>query len=322
MRRAFALVPAIACCLGIAPGLAVAAFPGANGRIAFVRPGRGIWTVNSDGSTPLRVSPSDEPAAGCDAEPSFAPSGLELAFETCDPDRHATLVGTMTATGLDRRTLVRSSAKLPAPQTPAFSPSGERVAFAAGTLVATRLFVIGSDGADARRVKARGYGPSWSATGALAYTYPLNQRRFCNSTELDDVYALDAKLGHAHRLTRTYGSYGPDWSPDGARIAYTRDFSVGKSEAKRLRHTPMDCRPLVRKARRYGPEIVVARANGKHAQRLTQKGGSNPAWSPDGKLIAFERSGSIWTMTADGHDARRLAKGVQPSWQPLAVVLP
>jgi Tol biopolymer transport system component len=79
----------------------------------------------------------------------------------------------------------------------------------------------------------------------------------------------------------------------------------------------MDCKRRLRAASAYGPEIVVARANGKHAKRLTRTGGSDPAWSPDGKLIAFVRSGWIWTMRPSGHGLKRIVRGTQPSWQPL-----
>jgi Tol biopolymer transport system component len=78
-----------------------------------------------------------------------------------------------------------------------------------------------------------------------------------------------------------------------------------------------DCKVAVREARLYGPEIVVAKASGRGGRRLTGKGGSEPAWSPDGGQIAFERAGYVWTMTADGHRAKRITKGTQPAWQPL-----
>jgi Tol biopolymer transport system component len=317
VTRSLAALLAAACCLGAAADTASAAFPGANGRIAFVRPGRGIWTVLPDGSGRTRVSPSGVPGAGCDSDPSFSPSGLALVFQTCDPERHATAVATMTVAGLDRRTVVGSSSSVPSPQTPTFSPDGKRLAFAAGASAATRLFAIRLDGRKRRRLDQVGYSPSWSATAGLAFTVPLNQRRFCNSTQLDDIYRLDPTLKHRHRLTKTYGSYDPDWSPDGKRIAYTRDYTVGNGDAKQVRRTPMDCKRRLRAASAYGPEIVVARANGKHAKRLTRTGGSDPAWSPDGKLIAFVRSGWIWTMRPSGHGLKRIVRGTQPSWQPL-----
>jgi Tol biopolymer transport system component len=310
VRRALALA-VLAC---IAPASAHAAFPGRNGRIAFVRPGLGIYTVKPDGSSRKRVTPTGVPGAGCDSEPAFAPSGLELAFQTCVPARHATAVGVMGATGTGRRVVVADSAALPYPQTPAFAPSGARLAFAAGASD-TRLFSIGLDGKRRRRLDQLGYAPAWSGAG-LAYTVAVNRARWCNSTQLDDVYALDPALTRRRRLTKNHGSYAPDWAPDGRHVAYTRDYSVSGADAGRVRNA-RDCKVAIREARLYGPEIVVAKASGKNGHRLTQRGGSEPAWSPDGQLIAFERAGYIWTMTADGHRAKRVTKGTQPAWQPL-----
>ena len=310
MRRA-ALLAALTVAAVAAPS-AHAAFPGSNGRIAYVRPGYGLYSVERDGTSRLRLS-----ANGCDSAPAFSPSGLALAFQTCDPARHATVVGTMSSAGLGRRIVVHDSDALPSPQTPGFSPSGDRLVFAAGASPSTRLFVAGTDASHRRRVKAIGYSPSWSATGHIAFTVPLNRRRWCNSTELDDVYSLKSVHGGRHRVTRTYGSYAPDWSPDGRRIAYTRDFTLSSRDARQAGHTPMDCKPVVSKANRYGPEIVVARASGSHAHRLTSRGGSDPAWSPNGRLIAFERSGWIWVMRADGSHERRLTRGYDPTWQPI-----
>jgi Tol biopolymer transport system component len=316
VRRAALLLVALAASLAVAPATAEGTFAGANGRIAFVKPGRGIWTVNPDGSAPVRVSPSAASGSGCDTEPAFAPSGLVLAFQTCDPARHVTAVGTMSVTGGGRRIVVRSSSKVPSPQTPTFAPDGRRLGFAAGASPGTRLYRIRTNGRKRHGLGAVGYSPSWSTSG-LVYAVPLNQRRWCNSTELEDLYRLDPSTGRQRRLTETYGSYAPDWSPDAKRIAFTRDLNVSSDDEKHVRGTPMDCRRIMRKGSAYGPEIAVMRRDGKRRKRLTHTGGSDPSWSPDGKLIAFERGGWIWTMRADGTGPRRLVPGTQPAWQPL-----
>jgi Tol biopolymer transport system component len=309
MRRALALATAAAC---LAPACAQATFPGRNGRIAFVRPGEGIYTVKPDGTSRKRVTPAGVTGGRCDSEPAFAPSGLELAFQTCDPARHSTAIGVMGLDGTGRRIVVRDSAAVPYPQTPAFAPGGSRLAFAAGAHD-TRLVSVRLDGRGRKRLKQLGYEPAWSRAG-LAYSATVNRERWCNSTQLDDVFALDPTLTVRRRLTRNNGSYSPDWAPDGRHVAYTRDYSVSSSDGPRVRGT-RDCKVGIRKAQKYGPEIVTAKASGKSGHRLTRLGGSEPAWSPDGKLIAFERAGYIWTMTADGHRARRITKGTQPAWQ-------
>ena len=311
MRRALALATAAAC---LAPACAHASFAGRNGRIAFVRPGEGIFTVKADGTSRRRVTPEDAPGGRCDSDPAFAPSGAVLAFQTCAPARHSTAIGVMGLRGEPRRIVVRDSSAVRYPQTPAFAPGGARLVFAAGAFD-TRLFTVGPDGTRRRRLKQLGYEPAWSRAG-LAYAAPVNRERWCNSTQLDDVFALDPALRVRRRLTRNNGSYAPDWSPDGRRVAYTRDYSVSGADAGRVRDT-RDCKVVVRKAQRYGPEIVVAKASGKSGHRLTQLGGSAPSWSPDGTMIAFERDGYVWAMTADGHNATRLTKGTQPAWQPL-----
>ena len=85
--------------------------------------------------------------------------------------------------------------------------------------------------------------------------------------------------------------------------------------ARRARRT--DAGSGGRDSVRVGREIVVADANGSNDRRLTYTGGSHPAWSPNGKLIAFERAGYIWTMRVNGKRQKRLVRGVQPAWQAL-----
>src|SRR6202008_74078 len=48
-----------------------------------------------------------------------------------------------------------------------------------------------------------------------------------------------------------------------------------------------------------------------HAQ--TPVGVQEPAWSPDGKRIAVSYLDRIWTMTADGKQARAITTGDSPA---------
>src|SRR5205823_3220854 len=100
-HRATAMFLATAAAAGAAAAAlpAAATLPGANGRIAFARPGTGIWTVNRDGSGLTHVSPAPRRNASCDSDPFFSPHGSWLLFQGCNPERHVTNVGRMTAFG-------------------------------------------------------------------------------------------------------------------------------------------------------------------------------------------------------------------------------
>jgi TolB protein len=64
--------------------------------------------------------------------------------------------------------------------------------------------------------------------------------------------------------------------------------------------------------------IWIANANGRGQRALTSgETDSAPAWSPDGRLIAFNRDGGIWIVAVAGKRVRQLvANGSDPAWSP------
>lgn len=69
--------------------------------------------------------------------------------------------------------------------------------------------------------------------------------------------------------------------------------------------------------------VWVMHANGSGQHELTPSNqDSYPAWSPDGRTIAFSvseprRQEGIWTMNSDGTGQRRLThRGIEPAWSP------
>jgi TolB protein len=98
----------------------------------------------------------------------------------------------------------------------------------------------------------------------------------------------------------------PDWSPDGARIAYARSTSADAET-----------------------DISVMDADGSDQTNLTHTSirESEPVWSPDGRKIAFTRAPTIYppdaifVMNADGSGQRNLTNNLEddysaPSWSP------
>jgi Tol biopolymer transport system component len=74
-------------------------------------------------------------------------------------------------------------------------------------------------------------------------------------------------------------------------------------------------RPLAFVSTRDGARaIYVAQADGSNAIRLAA--GEAPAWSADGRRIAFHTGSSVCVMNADGSDLRTIGRGSWPSWSP------
>ena len=102
------------------------------------------------------------------------------------------------------------------------------------------------------------------------------------------------------------------WSPDGRRIAFARK----PDWCRRTRHGCYSAQS----------DIYVMNADGSGARTLTHNALQNaePAWSPDGRKIAFRstRNGNrdIYVMNADGSGKRNLTRNAawdsRPSWSP------
>jgi hypothetical protein len=138
---------------------------------------------------------------------------------------------------------------------------------------------------------------------ALYYVLPpvghsSSEHRFKRTTESGGGFAIEGLIEGEYGLTAS--SVGMTCPPQVIRIAGDEAVSAA-----------VECVPEQEPG--IG-RIHVANADGSGAARIGT--GHNPAWSPDSRLIVFDRENQIRVMLADGTAEIALSAGFHPAWSP------
>jgi len=173
---------------------------------------------------------------------------------------------------------------------PAWSPTGDRLAYAQSVDGVSQVFIAQVEDWQAAAVTAEAVyagQPAWSPDGTrLAYVAEREGNL--------DIWVTDMQDGAPLRLTDNVATdWAPAWSPDGSRLAFVSD---------RTGHY----------------QVYLMRAEvGAVPQQVTEfpPGAESPAWSPDGywlAVVAYTGDGSginareIYLVRADGREVVRL----------------
>jgi RNA polymerase sigma factor (sigma-70 family) len=159
------------------------------------------------------------------------------------------------------------------------------------------IWVMDADGKNEKQLTTGNACPVWSPDGRKIAFYSLSN---------PGIYIMSADGSNMKRLTSGPVDWNPTWSPDGKQIAFQRDTYEqnpdGEWEQKNW-------------------AIYVVNADGSNLRRLGEAfqcrkvgdritGGGMPAWSPDGRQIAYydypiDRP-AVCVMDANGENRKTL----------------
>ena len=261
----------LAALAGGAGPVGAGAWPGANGRLVFVRNVAGdrqIVTLNPNGSDLVYGFGS----AYTTEYPDASANGHRIAFDRDTPSNSYDIF-----TASDQLTDYTNITNHPAQDTsPSWSPNGNKIVFTSSRGGNHGLYIMNADGSNVVELRDRESDetqPRWSSTNRIVY---VNQQH-----GFYRIQSIKADGSGLKTLTDEHQDHDPVWSPDGKQVAFYRELSDS-------------------------PEIMTINADGTHLRRRTNNvvNEFGPAWSPNGKLIAYTRevgaSYDIWVMNPDG----------------------
>jgi TolB protein len=255
---------------------------------------------------------------------------------------------TITSDGRNKRQLTTGE---PGNFFPAWSPSGEQLAFVSIRNHKREIWIIDSSGNNERFITS-GFLPAWSPDGRkLAFTRSDAKRR-------RQIWVIGVDGRGERQLTSEGFNHCPTFSPKGDKIAYWSGDARGFGQVWVMNSDGTDPSQLTHPEKnaytpdgssanapawlfskriacwsgiehRYG-QIWTMNPDGSDKKQLTNEpapaSSDNPTWSPDGKRILFDtqrrKRPEIWIMNADGSDQHVLVSNLsvipmRTSWQPV-----
>jgi Tol biopolymer transport system component len=265
-------------------------------RIAFVRDGD-IFTINSNGTGLTRLTTLAGTGADGAQNPAWSPDGSRIAF--------ANTAGDIYVVNADGSNLLRLTSTGQGNRHPTWSPDGARIAFVSTRDGAEDIYVMNADGSSPVRLtndRGSDIDPAWSPDGGrIAFTSDRSGQ--------DEIYVMSPDGMNVRQLTYDPVFYHePAWSPDGAALVFVRSS------------VPCDYYYY-----QCNFSIYVMGADGSGIRQLTPPNNfdDEPAWSPDGRWIAFSTAvcnpgctRALAIVRADGSDRDVLVlDAMEPAWR-------
>ena len=244
-----------------------------------------VMVVTKDGDQPVAIPlPSGAEPGNAAAQVAWAPSSDHLAFAITVAPQSIPHIWTV---GADGANLTQRGGSSAFADDPAWSPDGHAIAFhGGGEGPANGLYVMSADGSDPHRISSVAgssfafHTPEWRPQGDLIAFY-------AGDDGAHNVYVIgpdgigerNVSSDDPRRGARPTDEYWPSWSPDGARLAFTRNNVRDQAHPW------------------FYDVMIVVDPDGSHATTLdpgrsiqldpgSRLDRSQPIWSPDSTAIA------------------------------------
>ena len=184
-----------------------------------------------------------------------------------------------------------------------WSPDGRRIAFSASDGSKSAIYAVTVSDCAVEQLGPRADmnvgSLDWSSANLLAF------ERVAASVSEEGIYTMAVDGSHVRRVTDGPDLF-PEWSPDGARIAFVRGGFADIIEGD-----PSSA---------YSDRNVwVVKRDGSGLRQVTEGPWHGTVdWSPDGKRLVTNPDPDVIELGVDGRDRRVLLKGEygDPSWSP------
>jgi dipeptidyl aminopeptidase/acylaminoacyl peptidase len=213
-----------------------------------------IWMVSWDGTQQFALTA----AAAETAQPRWSPDGRYLSYLATAPGSEKGQIMILDRRGGNSRQLTSVNGSI---GEYAWSPDGKRLA-------------IAMDQTDGLPGAAKGAAESPKPIVIDGMHFKRDEEGYVGSSRLRHVYLLDVESKRLDALTSDarFNEDLPTWSPDGARILFTRSSELGGDPDGRSDIDVIDARP-------GAVSRTIARPYAPNRQKL--------AWSPDGAAVTY-----------------------------------